>query len=50
MKVTTRLATKTDAAQPTSQVNADRRWAEEMGRFAVELEVLMALARCPNPP
>lgn len=49
MKVRTRLAIKSgswyvDAAQPTSQVNADRRWAEERGRLAVELEVLMALA------
>lgn len=31
-------------AKPTSQVNGDRKWAEERGRFAIELEVLITLA------
>lgn len=39
-----------DAAQPTSQVNGDRRGAEERGRFSVKLKVLMALAPGPNVP
>lgn len=39
-----------DAAQPTRQVNGDRRWAEERGRLAVELKVLRALAPGPYVP
>lgn len=34
-------------AKPTSQVNGDRKWAEERGRFAIELEVLITMAQGP---
>lgn len=37
-------------AKPTSQVNGDRKWAEERGRFAIQLEVLIALAPGPEVP